>query len=360
MPDCEITFSRPKKVSNAQHGNDRGCKHAPTKHLVGSKILFWGCLIAFIASPLRDTTDSFLTLHTAVSLARGLWGDIAPIAPNVVLHPTVVSLADGRILSNYPIGPAFLLTPIAWIADRLFPESVEWFLRNNSYYTHKVFASTIGALTIVIFYKAMLRRFDHSTAITLALILAFATSIWSTTTRGLWTHGPLVMWVCVAFYFTPGPHSTKAAALAGAASAAAFAMRPTGVIAILAIGNVFAWRGPRALGWYALGCGIGLSLWAALQIATYGQLIPAYYNPKIMLSVSAALTEAMVGNLASPSRGLFVFSLCCCSQCSEFSGRFTRAPIDRWESQLCSRWWLNGSLSRSIRVGRAATHLGHA
>jgi hypothetical protein len=279
-----------------------------SKHLIGGRILFFGCLIAFIASPLRDTTDSFLTLHTAVSLARGLWGDIAPIAPTAILPPSAVSLLDGRTVSIFPIGPAFLLAPIAWVADRLFSDGVEWFLRTNSYFTHKVFASIIGALTIVTFHKAMLLRFDRGTAIVLAVILAFATSIWSTTTRGLWTHGPLVMWVCVAFYFTLGRHSAVAATLAGAATAAAFAMRPTGIIAMLAIGSVFTWRGPRALGWYAVGGGIALSLWAALQIATYGQLVPAYYNPTIELSVSPVVAEAIVGNLASPSRGLFVYS----------------------------------------------------
>ncbi len=277
-------------------------------HLIGSRILFCGCLIVFIASPLRDTSDSYLTLHTAVSFARGSWGDIASIAPNIVVNPAVVSLADGRIISIYPIGPGFLLSPIAWTADRLYPEGVEWFLRNNSFFTHKVFASIIGALTIVIFYKAMLLRFDRGTAITLAFILAFATSIWSTATRGLWTHGPLVMFVCIAFYFTLSSHRAVTAGLAGAASATAFAMRPTGVVAMLAIASVFAWRGPRALVWYAVGSGIVLSMWAILQITAYGQLLPIYYNPQIMLSISSRVTEAMIGNLASPSRGLFVFS----------------------------------------------------
>jgi len=271
-------------------------------------LIFFGCVIAFVASPLRDTTDSFLTLHSAFSLARGSWGDISLVAPDAISNPSVIILPDGRAVSGYPIGPALLFAPIAYIADRVFPTGVEWFLRNNSLFTHKVVASIIGSLTIAIFYKAMLLRFDRRTAITLALILAFATSIWSTTTRGLWTHGPLVMWLCVALYFTLGRQTAAAAALAGAAAALAFVMRPTGSIAMIAIGSVFMWRGLRSLSWYVVGSGIGLLSWAAMQIAVFGQLLPGYYNPTIMLGATPAVTEALAGNLVSPSRGLFVFS----------------------------------------------------
>jgi hypothetical protein len=270
-------------------------------------LLFFGCLVAFIASPVRDTSDSGFTLHTAISLARGHWGDLAPVDAAAAKYPTMVQMPDGRAVTVFPVGPSILLTPIAWIADRLAPAATEWFLRTNSFFVQKVLASIIAAATIAVFYRALLFRFDRRVALTLALMLAFATPIWSTTSRGLWSHGPLMLFVCIGLFFTLARRHAANAAAAGAAMMAAYTMRPTAAIAVVAIGGLFAWRGLRPLAWYALGCAIMFVAWAAMQTAIYGQVYPAYFAPT-RLTGSTTIGEALLGNLVSPARGLFLFS----------------------------------------------------
>ena len=137
-------------------------------------LLFFGCLVAFIASPVRDTSDSAFTLHTAISLARGYWGDLSPVDAAAAKYPTMVQMPDGRAVTVFPVGPSILLTPMAWVADRIAPSATEWFLRTNSFFVQKVLASIIAAATIAVFYRALLFRFDGRAALTLALMLAFA------------------------------------------------------------------------------------------------------------------------------------------------------------------------------------------
>jgi hypothetical protein len=273
--------------------------------VVASTWLFLGCVTVFVVSPVRDTTDSVYTLHTAISLARGHWGDLAPIDPNIASY-SLTRTADGRILTTFPVGPSVLLAPFAWITDRLAPLWIEWFVPRNSFFVHRVIASLIGAATIVVLYQALLFRFDRRTALLLAITFAFATTVWSTTTRGLWSHGPLMLFVCIGLYCAFASQSARAAALTGAALAAAFAMRPTAAIAGVALAGVFGWRGLKPLACYALGGALVIAAWAALQVAIYGQVVPPYYVPSRI--GSSATIEALLGNLVSPARGLFVFS----------------------------------------------------
>jgi len=97
------------------------------------------------------------------------------------------------------------------------------------------------------------------------------------------------------------------ALLAGASFAAAFVMRPTGAIALVAMGIVFTARGPKAVIAYGLGSLIVGVLLIAFNMQVWGEIIPPYYNPG-RIAVSATVWQALAGNLISPARGLLVFS----------------------------------------------------
>ena len=90
------------------------------------------------------------------------------------------------------------------------------------------------------------------------------------------------------------------------------------------------------------------------------QLIPDYYRPR-RVSVSETFGEAMLGNLVSPARGLFVYSPVLLLAFSGFAlalrhreERLLSALLRR-SSSSCTGW-----LSRVFRTGGAAIPMAPA
>jgi hypothetical protein len=89
--------------------------------------------------------------------------------------------------------------------------------------------------------------------------------------------------------------------------AMAYLIRPTAIVPIVML-SVYvlichrAWLS-RYLGWAML---IAIP-WAAYNLAIYKALLPIYYSGEAF-SASTRFAEGLLGNLFSPSRGLFIFS----------------------------------------------------
>ena len=92
----------------------------------------------------------------------------------------------------------------------------------------------------------LLRRFGSwATALLGTLAFALGSPIWSTATRALWQHGPMILFVLIAMALLLRDRA-GAAKWAGAALAAAYLMRPTAAIPVLLLSGYVAWRWPRA------------------------------------------------------------------------------------------------------------------
>lgn len=278
-----------------------------------SSILLVAIFLAFIFSPIYAHSDPLWTLHFSLSLARGYCGDLLPVdtAALIASHPghayAVTHMPDGRVLSILPAGTSILLSPIVWLFDQIAHEWVNSLAATTARIPHKVFAAAISAISVILLYRALLFRFSATVALAVVPVFAFATSMWSTASRALWSHDALILFICLGLYLTLRPASTRMALLAGASFAAAFAMRPTGAIALAAMGIVFAARGPKAVMAYGLGTLVIGLLLIAFNMQVWGEVIPPYYNPS-RIAVSSTVWQALAGNLFSPARGLFVFS----------------------------------------------------
>src|SRR4029077_16982597 len=80
---------------------------------------------------------------------------------------------------------------IAWLVRPGFFEELQ---NNIPDKFEKVVASIIGAMTAVVFFWVVYSQFISPwTALFGTAILALGTSMWSTATRALWQHGPLVL-----------------------------------------------------------------------------------------------------------------------------------------------------------------------
>jgi hypothetical protein len=168
-------------------------------------------------------------------------------------------------------------------------------------------AILMAALAAIFFFTARL-LLPLRWSVVIALAGAFATQLWSTASRALWsdTWGILLIGIVVWMLLA---HETKRRKLNPIALASLLAwsyfVRPTNVISILAITVYLFIRYRKLFVAYAITGAVWLALFVAYSWYHFHQLLPNYFLPN-RLSFRAFWT-AFAGNLVSPSRGLFVF-----------------------------------------------------
>jgi hypothetical protein len=132
--------------------------------------------------------------------------------------------------------------------------------------------------------------------------------MWSTSTRALWQHGPLVlMLVAAMLLLVRARQRPSLVQYASIPLAIAFLIRPTAAVPILVLSLYVLIRHRE---WFIRYAAFGIAiaiLWFAYNLREFETLLPRYYMPT-RVSTSATFGEAMLGNLVSPARGLFVYS----------------------------------------------------
>ncbi len=108
---------------------------------------------------------------------------------------------SGHYYSSYPVLPGIMALPVYVVPTLrgLFDATEPDFSVDVSI-TSKVAAALIAALSVAFVYLACLRLFTHRWALGAALIYAFATGTFSTSSQGLWQHGPAQLWLAVALW----------------------------------------------------------------------------------------------------------------------------------------------------------------
>jgi len=200
-------------------------------------------------------------------------------------------------------------------------------------------------------------------ALALALLFAFGTPHYPIHAGGLWTHNavlPLVLVALLLLAVRDGRHAWSAAIPLGLA----FITRPTTAPLIAVLSVYVLVRHRRQAPAYAL---IGLAIagifcgWSQYM---FGTLLPPYYrgfhSPRatIAMGLGRDPSAALVGNLVSPNRGLFVFvpvflfSVWGSVHAFRSSGRHTAllralaiVVVAHWVmiSSVGTRWWAGWS-----------------
>src|SRR5262249_44061046 len=94
---------------------------------------------------------------------------------------------------------------------------------------------------------------------------------------------------------------------AGSFVAASYVMRPTNAVSVVLLLLYVLVTHRRGAIWFAMG-GLAIGVpWVMLNLQIYQNLLPPYYLSS-RLSSDSHLGEALIGNLISPSRGLFTFT----------------------------------------------------
>jgi hypothetical protein len=265
----------------------------------------------YMASPVKTSFDSRWSIHTAMSLVEGRGGDLSDYLTVLKKNDFyAIEYPRGRPHTVFPIGVSLLAAPVIAIVAFVDPSYKEMLREKVPANTERILASTLGAAAAVVFFWLIYDYFQHlSIALASTAIFSLCTSMWSTATRALWQHGPLVLMLVVAMLLLQ--RARKNPALIQFASlplAMAYLIRPTAAVPIVILSAyVFAlyrrWF-LRYVGWAILIA----APWIAFNVEIYGAFLPPYYMGQVSYGSESAFPIALTGNLISPARGLFIYS----------------------------------------------------
>lgn len=278
---------------------------------VGASLGLFALLQAvYVVSPVTTPFNSRWSLHTAMSFVRGHGGDLTEYLPALKSNDFyAIEYPDGRPRTRYPIGVSLLAAPFVAIKSWFNPSFEKKLQSEVLARSEKVIASIFGALAGVIFFWVILSQFESlPIALGSMAIFSFGTSMWSTASRALWQHGPLVLMLAIAMLLlVRARRHPQLIQFVSLPLAMAYLIRPTAIVPIVATSAYVlichrAWFA-RYVGWAML---IALP-WIWYNFSVYNALIPWYYWHEAF-SATTSFSEGLLGNLFSPSRGLFVFS----------------------------------------------------
>jgi len=324
----------------------------PTSHLSRQHDLALCCCllvavwIAHATSRTWTSTDSRWTIPTALSIindhtasldryasliAQDNFYAIDCVTGQTVIRP-VKSLAqctNGHFYNFYPIGVDVLAVPEVFAIQKLvhavsgspLARSVKnpyrrRLLEGDLIYTHPLVEVLIAsfwiALAAVLLYL-ITRQFVRSIrSLIIALLFAFGTSAWSTGSRALWQHGASMLLISVAsLAWLKADRNPNWWVLAGFALAFSMVVRPTNILPFAAAFLYLLKEQPRKVWLYVLPALLVVGLFVMWSYAVYGTAVAPYYWPRRpgtnSLAIHRHFAEALVGNLISPGRGLFVY-----------------------------------------------------
>src|SRR5882724_8839306 len=319
------------------------------KELPGSKssipdsatgaLIFLTVLLVFWLSPVHQITDSHYSMLLSETLLKHRsfaldHFNLPRLEPNASTRDYYVmngdiwqlELAGGHIYYYFPPGSSVLSLPAVAIANALGVSAVNadgtYNPRGEAQIEFTLAAMLMALLTAVFYFTSRL-LLPPSLSLVIALSGALGTQVWSTASRGLWSHtwatllAGLVVWMLLSD--ETGRRKINPIVLASLLAWLYF-VRPTGSLIIVVVTVYLASRwgvlgnrpkgGPSRQGritflQYALTGGLWLTIFVVYSWIHFGKLLPSYYQTnRIRFDL---LTVALAGNLFSPSRGIFVY-----------------------------------------------------
>jgi hypothetical protein len=294
-------------------------------------LLFIGVFALHWRSPNVTVSDSLQSIPTAMSMLRDHDLHLENNLPPWDTSGYALDPINGHLLPYFPWGAPLFAVPFlafgAFWAKATGGVSVENYIDKpgNTWPFEVISMSFVVALTSVVIYhvaRLALCRLSAGrrlwAAALAAMTFAFGTSAWSTADRALWQHGPSMLFLSLALLAAAiieseaSPHFWRAPTALGAATAAAYVVRPTNSLTVIGLGAWLLLRHRRAIGWAIAGGTPIAVLFLTVNRWQYGTFLPAYFHTSppgtIVDGKVPDFWYALPANLVSPGRGLFVFS----------------------------------------------------
>jgi hypothetical protein len=308
--------------------------------------------LIYIASPVIATGDSHFVIPAALSIIRHGDANIDEYVTRFSEAPWALRVENGHAWNVYPIGVPLLVLPLVWIWDksaalggidleaaiiRKYPGSMDLCLAS---------LITAGAVAFLFYYCR--RRLSLPRALVLAFLFAFGTSAYSSASRGLWQHGPSMLFFLAALliYELLPKHGFPALLSLGIVCGYSYGVRPGSLQFIVGFAVLVALETPRGLVPYLLGVSAGLAPMLTYNRIAFGTWSSHYYRLVRDYFLNAHWQPVVYYDvLFSPSRGLFVFSPFLLYAGLRLSGAYRRRyPWTRVEvflGILCLAGWIS-------------------
>ena len=223
--------------------------------------------------------------------------------------PYYIEFRNGHYVTGYSPWPALLAVPVYAV-----PVLAGLPLTSKTIMLWaKVAASIITALSVIILFFALCELVSIGWAATIALVYALGTSAFSTSSQGLWEHGPSALFLALGLLLlVKGLRDESRLPFAGLCFSAAVLMRYTDAMIALAVCFYILHKRRRLLPRY-----LALSSLPAFLLLAYNRfyLGSAADTGYFQLGSSTAgrdwrtpFWQGFSGLLLSPSRGLFIYS----------------------------------------------------
>ena len=281
----------------------------------------------YLYSPIIISSDSRWVIPTAESLMTEGNTDLDEFAetaqPNYAYS---VVQANDHIYSLFPIGTVVVALPFVQlysVAPQLFDivpgfrsmaERVQRRTKraptvlDAAPLLERFVGSLTAALTAVTLFALALLSLGHGQSTFVALVFAFGTSSWSIASRGLWQHGPSMLFLSLALLtLVRAEVRGRPVILSGVFLACAYVIRPTNAIPLALFSLYILHRFPRERLGYLGALALPLVPWFMYNFAIYDTPLSPYYLPG-REGYSTTVRAALWGHLFSPGRGLFVYS----------------------------------------------------
>ena len=284
--------------------------------------------VVFCVSPnVIPHGDPFLVVPTARSLVHDGDLDLTEYlnVPAVLSHYGLTREGD-RFVDYFPWVTAATAVPVTLGVDAISavagtPDTDELIRTDRTWPIQLIGGSLLAAgatLLIALVSEALIDRTTRVAATTgrrppllaLALAVGLTTPLWSTVSRGLWQHGPSLVFLAGALLVllrverSPTLRRIDGRLVGvGALAGAAYWARPTNAVAVAAIGLIALVMGRRPALTYAAGAAGAFTAGVLANLALVGVAVPKYYAAG-RIGWHREFVEAFLANLVSPSRGL--------------------------------------------------------
>jgi hypothetical protein len=250
------------------------------------------------------------------------------------IHPVTgaAQCSGAALYCYYPAAVPLVASPLVWVIEKTFVILHSWTAPRAAgvrpsirplfasadvvaarWAVELLVASFLAALAASAAFLLARRFLSVPRALGLAVVFALCTPAWSTASRGLWQHGPSMLFLTVTLWLlAAADEQPELAALAGFPLAVAFTLRPANAVSVAVLSlYVFVRHRPRFPRFLLAAAPVAAAL-LTFSYTHYRTLLPPYFlargGPAGNLDLHPRLLEALAGNLISPARGLLVYS----------------------------------------------------
>jgi hypothetical protein len=262
----------------------------------------------YATSPVTQSTDSRYSLHLVKSIITEHNLNMDEYAQLIPSDDYRIEWINGHSYPWHPIGTPLMAVPFMALCNVVDPRclgDIEAIYARAEIYI----ASFYSALVVVLIYFIGRFSLSETKSVVLALVIAFATSLWSVASRALHQHAPSMFLLCGALLLLLAARRRPWLVLfAGVPLALSYWVRPTNSISIALLTLYVLLEYRRYIFGYVLGAALITAPFLIVNLNIYGSLLSPYYHTANQIGDLRDFFEALAGNLIGPARGLFIFS----------------------------------------------------